>query len=297
MDAETGPGDLAGRTMAVTGANSGIGLATVSALAGRGARVVLCARDAGRGRRALDSVRAAHPGAEVELVCFDLSSLDSVRRGAEELLARVDRLDVLVNNAGLVLGHRRETPEGFEATFAINHLGPFLLTTLLCPRLVASAPARVVTVSSVSHRQAVRGLDFDDLGTRHRYRGMKAYGRSKLAGVLVTAELARRLAGTGVTANSCHPGVVRTRYGRDGDTRGLLPLGMTLIAPLLKSAEEGARLPVHLATAPELEQVTGAYFSGGRAVRPSRAARDRAAAARLFAVSTALTGAPPVPPT
>src|SRR5579883_2061570 len=162
-----------GRTVVVTGASSGIGKATATALARAGARTVITARDAGRGRAALDDVRRASGSGDVHLVLFDLSDLSSVRAGAEELLEQCPEVHVLVNNAGLVLSDRRETPDGYEATFATNHLGPFLLTNLLTERLVASAPARVVTVASDAHKSARHGLDFDDLQSERRYRGMQ----------------------------------------------------------------------------------------------------------------------------
>lgn len=282
--------DLSGRTVVITGASSGIGLATAVALARAGARVVLTARDPERGERAAAEVvaRSGRPGEAVSLTCFDLSSMTSVRRGAAELLQVAPRLDVLVNNAGVVLSERRETEDGFEATFATNHLGPFLLTTLLLDRLRASAPARVVNVASSAHAGAREGLDFDDLQSVRSYRGMAVYGRTKLANILFTAELARRLAGSGVTANSCHPGTVATGYGRDGDTRGLLAIGLRLAAPFLLSPERGAETSVYLASSPEVAGVSGAYFVRSRPRQPSAAARDETAARRLWDVSEAL---------
>ena len=206
---------------------------------------------------------------------FDLADLASVREGAGQLLERYEQIHVLVNNAGLVLSERTETTDGFESTFGINHLGPFLLTRLLTERLVASAPARVVNVASTAHRSARHGLDFDDLQSRRRYRGMQAYGRSKLANILFTTELARRLSGTGVTANSLHPGTVATGYARDGDASGVLAFGVKVIKPFILSPEKGARTSVYLASSPEVAEVTGQYFVKCRPRTPSPAARQR----------------------
>ena len=219
---------------------------------------------------------------------FDLADLASVRRGADQILDRCGRIDVLVNNAGLVLTDRTETVDGFEATFATNHLGPFLLTRLLTDRLVASAPARVVNVASTAHQGARRGLDFDDLQSTRHYRGMQAYSRSKLANILFTSELARRLEGTGVTANSLHPGTVATGFARDDDAKGFLAFGVRLIKPFILTPEKGARTSVYLASSPEVAGVTGQYFVKCRARTPSPAARDEAAAALLWSVSEEL---------
>ncbi len=229
---------MAGKTVVVTGANSGIGKATAEALAGAGARTVLTARSETSGREAVADIRRSTGSDDVELVLFDLADLDSVRRGAADLLERCDRIDVLVNNAGLILSERTETKDGFEATFGINHLGPFLLTTLLLDRIIASAPARIVNVSSTAHRSARRGLDFDDLQSTKRYTGMQAYGRSKLANILFTTELARRLEGTGVTANAVHPGTVATGFARDGDANGVFAFGVKVIKPFALDTRE-----------------------------------------------------------
>ena len=280
--------DMGGRTVVVTGGNSGIGWATAIALAGAGARVLITARDSGRGAAAVEDIRRRSGSDAVELVVFDLGSLASVRAGAAEILARCDRLDVLVNNAGIVLTERRESADGLEATFAVNHLGPFLLTDLLRDRLVASAPARVVNVASTAHKGARRGLDFDDLQTERRYSGMAVYSKSKLANILFTTELARRLAGTGVTANCVHPGTVATGYGRDGDATGFLAFGLKVIKPFVLTPEQGARTSVYVASSPDVADVTGRYFVKCRARTPSKAARDEAAAARLWEVSEKL---------
>jgi NAD(P)-dependent dehydrogenase (short-subunit alcohol dehydrogenase family) len=281
-----------GRIVLVTGANSGIGKETAVGLARRGARVVMTARDPLRGEAALEEVRRRAGSDAVDLLMLDLASLAGVRDAAAEFLARYERLDVLVNNAGLILGRRQVTVDGFEMTFAVNHLGPLLLTSLLLDRLRASAPARIVNVTSAVHR-SVRRLDPDDLVglvPARRYRPMEAYARSKLANIWFTVELARRLEGTGVTANAVHPGSVRSGFGRDGDLGPLMAAGMRLAAPFMKSAARGARGPIHLASAPELEGVTGRYFNGTRPRTPSRLAQDPDAARRLWELSERLCG-------
>jgi NAD(P)-dependent dehydrogenase (short-subunit alcohol dehydrogenase family) len=280
--------DMAGKTVVVTGGNSGIGLATAVALARAGARVIVTARDATRGNAAVEDIRRRSGADSVELSLFDLGSLASVRAGAADILGRCDRLDVLVNNAGIVLSQRQETPDGLEATFAVNHLGHFLLTDLLRDRLVASAPARVVTVASTAHKGARRGLDFDDLQAERTYRGMQVYSRSKLANIYFTTELARRLQGTGVTANCLHPGTVATGYGRDGDATGFLSFGLKVIKPFILTAEQGARTSIYLASSPQVADVTGKYFVRCRPRTPSKAARDDAAAAKLWEASEKL---------
>ena len=280
--------DMTGKTVVVTGANSGIGLETALALAQAGARVAITARDAGRGQAAMEDLRRRSGSESVELVVFDLGELASVRAGAEEILRRLERIDVLVNNAGIVLSDRRVTPDGIEATFAVNHLGPFLLTQLLLERLKASAPARIVNVASTAHKGARRGLDFGDLQSERRYSAMSVYAKSKLANIYFTIELARRLAGTGVTANCLHPGTVATGYGRDGDTHGVLTFGLKLIKPVILTAAQGARTSVYLASSPAVEGVSGEYFIRCRQRRPSKVAGDPEAALRLWEASEKL---------
>jgi NAD(P)-dependent dehydrogenase (short-subunit alcohol dehydrogenase family) len=223
-------------------------------------------------------------------VVFDLADLASVRSGAAEILQRFETIDVLINNAGLVLTERTETKDGFEATFGINHLGPFLLTQLLTDRLIASAPARVVNVSSTAHQGARRGLDFDDLQSLDNYRSMQAYGRSKLANILFTTELARRLSDRGVTANSLHPGMVASGFARDGDTKGVMAFGIKLIKPFVLTPAQGARTSVYLASSPEVAGVNGQYFVNCRPKQPSPPARDEAAAVLLWSISEELVG-------
>ncbi len=282
---------MQGRTVVVTGGNSGIGLETAEALAGMGARVIVTARNADKGRAAVaDIVLRLGGHAQVQLVVFDLADLTTVRRGSDEILEQAPRLDVLVNNAGVVLSERHVTVDGFEATFATNHLGPFLLTNLLLDRLRASAPARIVNVASTAHNTARKGIPFDDLQSKKRYRGMRVYGESKLANILFTLELARRLAGTGVTANALHPGTVRTGYGADGDARGFLALGIKVAKPFFLSPAKGARTSIYLASSPAVEGVTGEYFDKCKPAKPRRWAQDAEAAQRLWQVSEELVG-------
>ena len=280
--------DLRGKVVVVTGGNSGIGKEAAVALAAMGATTVITARDAGRGAAALDEVRRRSGRDAVEVMPLDLADFASIRAFAAQLLDTHDRLDVLVNNAGGILSTRLETAQGFELTFGANHLGHFLLTELLLDRLKATAPSRVVTVSSFGHRFAVTGLSFGDLQSEHHYWSMDAYGKSKLANILFTRELARRLAGTGVTANCLHPGVVRTGFGSPDDTTGLERVAMALSRPFSVSPARGSRTTVYLASSPEVADRTGGYYVRSKLHRPSRAAGDPEAARRLWEVSEQL---------
>ena len=283
--------DMQGKTVVITGGNSGIGLETAATLASMGARVLVTARNADKGRTAVETITQRSGGeGRVQLVVFDLAVLASVRRGAAEILEQAPRIDVLVNNAGLVLTERSETVDGYEATFAINHLGPFLLTNLLLERITASAPSRVVNVASTAHNTARKGMPFDDLQSTRHYRGMRVYGQSKLANILFTLELARRFEGKDVTANSLHPGSVRTGYGGDGDARGLLGFGIKIASPFFLLAAKGARTSVYLASSPEVEGISGEYFVKCKPRRPRRWAEDPDAARRLWQVSEELVG-------
>ncbi|MCU1454512.1 MAG: dehydrogenase, short-chain alcohol dehydrogenase like, partial [Acidimicrobiales bacterium] len=257
------PPDMTGKVVVITGANSGIGKETAVALAATGATVVLCARDRERGEAALAEVRRRAGSDRVELAELDLASFRSIREFAAWLLDRHPRLDVLVDNAGLVTDRRMLTCEGFEVMFGVNHLGHFLLTDLLRERLVASAPARIVVVSSVAHRFVLGGLPRADLQSAYGFVGFMGYSQSKLANVLFTRELARQLAGTGVTVNCLHPGNVHTRFGRDGDTRGLGALLQAIGWLVLRTPKAGAKTSVLLASsdAPRIAETTGGYFS------------------------------------
>jgi NAD(P)-dependent dehydrogenase (short-subunit alcohol dehydrogenase family) len=277
---------MRGRICLVTGATSGVGRAAAIALARMGAHVVIVARDTGRGAAALGDVRTASPTGAGELLLADLSSQAAIRRLAGEVEARLSALHVLVNNAGGIWYHRETTADGLERTVATNHLAYFLLTNLLLDRLRASAPARVVNVSSDAHYGAA--LDFDDLQGEQRYDGWAAYKRSKLANVLFTSELAARLAGSGVTANALHPGVVNTGISRKGSP--LFRLGFSIARPFMLTPERGADTIVYLASAPEVSGTTGEYFEKRRAKTPSAEARDPRTRQRLWDVSEALVG-------
>ncbi len=279
--------DMAGKTVVITGANSGIGYETAVALARAGAHTVITARNRPRGEAAAARIRRRSGNPEVDLVLFDLASIASVRAGAAQILERCDRIDVLINNAGVVLSDRRQSHDGFEATFATNHLGPYFLTQLLLDRIKRSAPARIVNVSSVIYR-SVAGLDFDDLQTYANYNPMTAYGRSKLANIYFTTELARRLAGTGVTANCLHPGIVRTGFGRHGDAKGVLAIGVALAQPFMLSPRRGARTSVYLASSPDVAGITGEYFAHRQIRALSPVGLDPVAAGRLWQASQEL---------
>jgi NAD(P)-dependent dehydrogenase (short-subunit alcohol dehydrogenase family) len=271
--------DLSGRTIVVTGATSGIGAAAALELSRRGARVVPVGRDRRRLERIAKRVGVAGHRA-------DFASLAEVRRLADELLAAHERIDVLANNAALIAGRRRLTVDGHELTFAVNHLAPFLLTNLLLDRLRASAPARVVTTSSVAHHSGV--VDLDDLNIERRWSSMGAYYSSKLANVLFTRELARRLEGSGVVANCFHPGIIRTRLTRRA--RPALNVGARLAAPFLGSTKSGAETLVYLAASPDAAEASGGYFVDSRPARVSRKALDDALATALWDRSEELTG-------
>jgi retinol dehydrogenase 12 len=280
-------GAMSGTTCLVTGATSGIGKETALRLAMLGATVVIVARDAARGAAAGAEITGRVPLARVEVMTADLSSLSQVRRLAGDVLGRHGRLDVLVNNAGLISPHRALTADGLETTFATNHLGPFLLTSLLRGLLERSAPARVVTVSSAAHKQ-VRAIAWDDLPGGAQSGQGQAYPVSKLLNILFTTELARRMAGTGVTANCLHPGFVRTNLGRD--VSGVLGTVLPLILRLRPGPSAGARTPVYLASSPKVARVTGGYFVNCKPAEPSALAKDTQAAARLWALSEDLSG-------
>ncbi len=272
----------------VTGASAGIGKETVRGLAERGATVMMAGRNPRRTEEVARELRRTTGNPRISHHIADFSSLDEVRGLAAAVLERHSALHLLINNAGGWHKQRRESCDGFEHTFAVNHLAPFLLTHLLRDRLVASAPARVITVSSILHRWAPR-IRFEDLDYRRgsTFYGVGCYVHSKLANVLFANELARRLEGTGVTSNSLHPGNVATTVVRDSP---LLSLGIQVGRLFLKTPAQGARTTLYLATAPELQEVSGRYFADCHLRRPSRPARDEDAALRLWRVSRALCG-------
>jgi retinol dehydrogenase-12 len=279
-----------GQICVVTGATSGIGRAVATALGRLGAQLVLVARDRDRGEAtAAGLVAAGAPPPRLEIA--DLASMTQVRALADRLGA-LERIDVLVNNAGLLAGQRRVTADGFEEVFAVNHLAPFLLTSLLLGTLTAAAPARVITVTSGAH--AAARLDLDDLQMEREWDPWRAYASSKLANILFTRELARRLAGTGVTANCAHPGMVRTRFGREA--RLPMRAAVTLARPFMLSPERGASTIVYLATSPEVASATGGYYVRRQQREPSPAARDDTTAQRLWQLSAELTGLAPEHP-
>jgi NAD(P)-dependent dehydrogenase (short-subunit alcohol dehydrogenase family) len=278
-----------GRVCAITGASSGLGYETALGLARRGATVALLCRSEERGAQARDRIAAATGNADLHVVYCDHANLDTVRAAAAQLQERFAALHVLVNNAGLMLSQRRITVDGLEETFQVNHLSAFLLTDLLRARLVASAPARVVTVSSAAHRAGA--VDFDDLQSQRAYDGWSAYATSKLMNVLFTYELARRLEGTGVTANTLHPGVVRTAFGHNNGRVMRAFMTVTQLPPFAVSVRRGARAQTWLASAPEVENVSGRYFVRRRVRPSSRSSRDAASQRRLWEASAALLGA------
>ncbi len=277
---------MAGKTVLVTGGTGGIGRATALGLAAMGACVAIVGRDRERTAAAVREIREAG-GGHVDAFVVDMSSQAEVRQLAGEVLEAVPRIDVLVNNVGGYWDTRHVTADGLERTFALNHLAPFLLTNLLLAQLRESAPARVVTVSSGAHTMG--RIEFDDLGFERSYSGMRAYSQSKLANVLFTYELARRLGSCGVTANALHPGMVRTGFGAE-DAGALQRLFTPLMRPFMKSPAQGAETPIHLASAPELQGVTGCYFAGSKRKDSSKRSHDQATAEQLWRVSADLVG-------
>ncbi len=280
---------MRGKTVMVTGATDGIGKVAARVLAERGARVIVVGRNRRKLERSIQELKKGAQESEVEPMQADFESLGAVRELARQFIDTQQRLDVLVNNAGAFFLRRGETEDGLERTFTVNHLAHFLLTNLLLDRLQASAPARVVNVSSNAHVGA--RLDFDDLQNNNGYGGIKAYGQSKLANIYFTYELARRLEGMGITANVLHPGFVATNLGANN-----LPYLGSQIKRLVnltaKDAERGAQTIIFLAASPEVEGVTGKYFVDRKPVGSSPVSYDVEAAGRLWQVSAQLTGLP-----
>jgi retinol dehydrogenase-14 len=280
---------MTGKTVLVTGSTGGIGKAAAIALASMGARVGITGRDRARAELGATAIRRESRNPSVDVFVADLSSQAEVRRLADEVLAAYPRLDVLLNNVGGFWAHRHVTADGLEHTFALNHLAPFLLTSLLLERLRASAPARVVTVSSGA--QSMGRIDFDDLMGEGTYSGQRAYNQSKLANVMFTYELARRLKGTGVTATVLHPGVTSTGFGAEDTARGWGPL-IAVMRPFMKKPEQGAETSVYLASSPGADGLTGQYFANRMPKKSNEASYDTATAARLWQVSADLVGLP-----
>jgi len=277
--------DVSGQVCVVTGVTAGIGKITAARLAEQGATVVGVARDPARGKAVSEEIRRA--GGRMEVLTADLSELADVRRLATQLGEQYDRIEVLINNAGVAKFRREVTADGLETTFATNHLAPFLLTNLLRDRLIAGAPARVVTVPSSVHSR-VREIPWDDLQGERRYDPNATYSLSKLLNILFTTELARRLAGTGVVANSVHPGFLRTELAREA--AGVYKIFFAVVRPFQKGPEAGADTVVYAATAPEMATVTGQYIAKHAPIETSRLARDQAAAERLWELSARLCG-------
>lgn len=278
------------KVVVITGGNSGIGLETAAALAGAGARVVMGCRNSAKAEGAVAQIRMRTGNDQVESRPLDLIDLDNVRSFASSL-ADLDRIDVLINNAGLILDAREESPQGYEATFAINHLGPFELTNLLLPQISASDAGRIVNVGSFAHFMAPTGIDWADLDRRRSYRGWLVYGQSKLANILHANELSRRLDGTGVGAHSLHPGMVGSGFGREGDLHGfndrLLAAGQfVLITP-----EQGARTSVYVASSGDAGRSSGDYWVRGARGRTAPWARNEAEARYLWRVSEQMVSA------
>jgi NAD(P)-dependent dehydrogenase (short-subunit alcohol dehydrogenase family) len=282
-------GPMTAKTCVITGATSGIGEVTARELARAGARVIVVGRSPERCAATVERIRGQTGATAVESLVADLSSQADARRLAERIRERCNRLDVLVNNAGGMYLDRRETVDGIELTLALNHLSYFLLTNELLPLLKASAPARIVNVASEAHKGV--SIDFADIQGRRRYRGWRAYQQSKLANILFTYELARRLDGTGVTVNTLHPGFVRTGFFREmTGWKGWAIRRAAAIAAI--APEQGARTLIYLATSPEVAGVTGRYFVKEKPAASSSASRDQGVAQRLWRVSEALTGLP-----
>ena len=280
---------MAGKTVLITGGTGGIGKAAAIGVASMGARVGITGRDQARAERAAIDIEAESGNPAVDVFVADLSSQAEVRRMAGEVLAAYPRLDVLVNNVGGFWAHRHTTVDGLEHTFALNHLAPFLLTSLLLERLTDSAPARVVTVSSGA--QSMGKIDFDDLMGEQDYSGQRAYNQSKLANVMFTYELARRLEGTGVTATALHPGMTNTAFSAEDPSRSMAPI-VFAARPFMKSPKKGAGTAVYLASSPKVEGVTGRYFANRKTKKSHDASYDAMTTGRLWQVSADLVGIP-----
>ena len=284
---ENFPGPMAGKTALVTGGTGGIGRATAAGLAALGARVGITGRDKARTQAAATGIVRESGNPAVDAFAADMSCQAEVRALAVAVRSAYPRLDVLVNNVGGFWATRHLTADWLEYTFAVNHLAAFLLTGLVLDRLKGSAPARIVTVSS--NAQEAGRLNFDDLQGERSYSGQRAYSQSKLANVVFTCELARRLEGTGVTATALHPGLVRTSFSAEDPSR-LSKVMIPLLRPFMKAPGRGAATSIYLASAPEAEGITGRYFANRKPETSSKASNDTAAAARLWQISADLTG-------
>ena len=283
---------MSGKTVLITGGTGGIGKATAMGLASLGARVGITGRDRGRAEAAAAEIAAVAEGAPVDVFVADMSSQAEVRRLAAEVLVKYPTIDVLVNNVGGFWSHRHVTADGLERTFALNHLAPFLLTSLLLERLTTSAPARIVTVASAA--QGLGSINFDDLMGESRYSGQSAYNQSKLANVMFTYELARRLDGTGVTATVLHPGMTNTGFSSEDPSRLFAPL-VAVMRPFMRKPAKGAETPIYLASSPEAAGLSGRYFADRAAKESNKSSYDTATTRRLWEVSARLVGQEPGP--
>ncbi len=284
MVPENANGGMEYKVVLITGGTSGIGKAAATALAALGAEVVVAGRNRERGEAAVGEIRRESRSEKVSLMLADLAVQAEVRELADKFKARYDRLDVLVNNAGLIQSRRTETPEGFELTLAVNHLAPFLLTNLLLDLLKSSAPSRIITVASEARRQAE--IDLDDLQSERRYRAFPVYGMTKLANILFTYELAERLRKTGVVANCVHPGGVNTDFGNNNWSLGILLF--RAIKPFMRTSQRGADTVIYLASSPAAGEMSGKYLMDRKEVSPAQP-RDKGLQQRLWEVSEELT--------
>jgi NAD(P)-dependent dehydrogenase (short-subunit alcohol dehydrogenase family) len=283
---------MQGKVVVITGATSGIGRIAAERLALLGARLVLIARERRRGEATLARLKAPAAGTAHSLHYADLARLAEAKRAGEEIAAAESRVDVLINNAGAIFSRRHVTPDGLERTFALNHMSYFVVTRLLRDRLIAAAPARIVNTASNAHR--VGHVDFSDLQSTKAFRPFQVYGTTKLCNILFTRELARRLAGDGVTANSLSPGFVATRFGDEAG--GVYALGARIAKLLAKSPEVGAETLVYLATSPEVATASGKFFRECRPAKLTAEAQDDTVAQRLWRESERIAASASVPP-
>ena len=280
--------DMNGKVVMITGANSGIGKETAIELAKMGANVIMVCRSRERGEKALEEIKEMANSEKIELLIADLADQSSIRMMVERFKKSHDKLHVLINNAGVMLTKRTTTSEGYESTFAINHLGHFLLTNLVLDMLKASSPSRIINVSSSAHKFAK--LNFDDIDNEQKYRGFRTYANSKLFNILFSYELARRLEGTGVTVNVLHPGTIRTNLGKNNPDK-LIKLLFIIFRLFMKGAKKGARTSVYLASSPEVETLNGKYFVNRKQKKSSKISYEQTLQNKLWDISGNLTNA------
>jgi NAD(P)-dependent dehydrogenase (short-subunit alcohol dehydrogenase family) len=280
--------DMNGKVVMITGANSGIGKETAIELAKMGANIIMVCRSRERGEKALEEIKEMANSKKIELLIADLADQSSIRMMVERFKKRYDKLHVLINNAGVMLTKRTTTSEGYESTFAINHIGHFLLTNLVLDMLKASSPSRIINVSSSAHKFAK--LNFDDIDNEQKYRGFRTYANSKLFNILFSYELARRMEGTGVTVNTLHPGVIRTNLGKNNNKK-LIKLMSTIFRLFMRSPKKGARTTVYLASSPDVEKVNGKYFVNRKPKKSSNISYEKTLQNKLWEISANLTNA------